>query len=167
MRSLHVWAAALLLGFTSLAANAAEPSSLEARLKRVEDHQAIERLLLEYGRTLDNRDFAAYSALFAENGEWSGGMGTFKGPAGIKAAMEKSFSTATDIPKGTNFHVLTNAIIDINGDRAKSLSKWAFIRMVDNKPEFTMAGRYEDELIREKGAWKFLKRSAPAATAPK
>jgi hypothetical protein len=135
--------------------------SLEARIQRIEDHTAIERLLMEYGRSLDNRDFATYSRLFASNGEWSGGFGTFRGPAAIQAAMEKSFATATDIPKGTNYHLLTNAIIDIDGDRATAVSKWAFVRLDENKPpQIALAGRYEDTLIRENGQWKFLRRVA-------
>ena len=56
-----------------------EEESVAVRLQRVEDHIAIERLLMEYGRALDNRDFAAYSQLFATNGSWSGGIGTFTG----------------------------------------------------------------------------------------
>lgn len=147
-------------------ARAAGPPDLAARVQRIEDHQQIERLLMEYGRTLDERDFAAYSRLFADNGEWRGNLGTYRGPAAIEAAMQKSFDAATDIPKGTNFHVLTNAIIDIDGDHATAVSKWAFVRMTDNQPEFVMMGRYEDALVRERGAWKFLRRTALAATQP-
>jgi hypothetical protein len=144
------------------AALSANPS-LEARIQRIEDRAAIERLLMEYGRSLDDRDFATYSKLFASNGEWSGGLGTHRGPAAIKAAMEKSFSTATDIPKGSNYHLLTNAIIDIDGDRATAVSKWAFVTLEDKKPpQIAFAGRYEDTLIRENGQWKFLRRLARA-----
>ena len=48
-------------------------------------------LLLDYGRTLDDRDFAAYSALFAEAGVWDGGMGVLwrKAPAATQAAARK------------------------------------------------------------------------------
>jgi uncharacterized protein (TIGR02246 family) len=143
-------------------ANAAAPTTLEARIKQMEDHMAIERLLMEYGRSLDDRDFAAYSHLFATNGEWigGGGLGPFKGQAAIQAGMEKAFSAATDIPKGTNFHLLTNAIIDIKGDHATASSKWVFVRMQGAKPEASLAGRYEDELIRENGSWRFLRRVA-------
>jgi uncharacterized protein (TIGR02246 family) len=132
-----------------------------ARLQRMEDEQAIERLLQEYGRTLDNRDFAAYSKLFAENGEWKGGLGSYKGPATIQAAMEKIFANAnTDIPRGKNFHVMSNFIIDVQGDRATARSLFVFYQMDGNKPNASLAGRYEDILIRENGAWRFLERLA-------
>ena len=67
----------------------AESSSLATRLQKFEDKEEIQNLLLDYGRHLDNRDFAAYSSLFAKDGEWVGGFGTAAGgPAGIKAFME-------------------------------------------------------------------------------
>jgi 3-phenylpropionate/cinnamic acid dioxygenase small subunit len=140
---------------------AAAPSSLEARLQSMEDQRAIERLLLDYGRTLDNRDFAAYSKLFAANGEWKGALGTYRGPAAIRSAMEKIFTdAAADIPKGMNFHAMSGFVIDVQGDRATARSNFIFYKMDGNKPEAEVAGRYEDVLVRENGAWRFLQRSA-------
>jgi hypothetical protein len=163
-----IFAAALIAGtaifVVTYAASPPNKESLEARVQRTEDHIAIERLLMEYGRSLDNRDFATYSKLFASNGEWSGTLGSYHGPAAIQAAMEKSFASATDIPKGANYHLLTNAIIDIDGDHATADSKWAFVTLEEKKPPvIAAAGRYQDSLIRENGQWKFLRRVALAA----
>jgi len=139
---------------------AAAPT-LQQRVHQLEDRLEIERLLLEYGRTLDNRDFAAYSKLFAVNGEWKGALGTFTGPAAIQAAMEKIFANAAgDIPKGKNFHVMSNFIIQLDGDRAKASSVFIFYKMDGNKPVAEVAGRYADTLIRENGAWRFQQRNA-------
>jgi hypothetical protein len=159
--------AALILAGTSTGAMAA---SLDARVRTLEDRTQIENLLMEYGRSLDARDFATYSHLFATNGEWSGSIGTFKGPAGIQAAMEKAFqvpatAAATGAP-APNFHLLTNPIIDVQGDKATALSKWTFVRVVDNKPVIALSGTYEDTFTREQGQWKFLKRLASAPVAP-
>jgi len=49
--------------------------SVEARLQRFADKEEIQDVLLEYGRSLDARDFAIYSSLFATDGEWAGGFG--------------------------------------------------------------------------------------------
>jgi SnoaL-like domain len=137
------------------------PGIADPRVQRQADEQAIQNLLLEYGRTLDNRDFAAYSRLFAEKGEWKGALGTFTGPAAIQASMEKIFTNAAgDIPKGSNFHVMSNFHIDVQGDRATAHSMFIFYKMNGNKPEATVAGRYEDLLIREKGVWRFQQRNA-------
>ncbi len=151
--------AALVMAWSP--ANAAVPATAQARLQQLEDHVAIERLLLDYGRTLDERDFAAYSQLFAENGEWKGALGTYRGPAVIRAAMEKIFTDAAkDIPKGKNFHVMSNFIIDVHGDRATASSRFIFYKLEKSEPQAAVTGRYEDTLIREKGAWRFLRRTA-------
>ena len=107
---------------------AAQPSSVEGRVQELEDHVAIERLLMQYGVALDSRDFATYSQLFAREGTWSGSTGTFKGPAAIKDGMEKAFNTPGAPPPGGTFHLLTNPIIQVHGDRATALSKWTFCR---------------------------------------
>lgn len=152
----------LALPVACLAAGAPEtPSSLDGRLRVVEDRLAIERLLTEYGRTLDARDFAAYAALFARDGEWRGALGAYTGPQAIQKAMEKIFTdAAADIPKGRNFHVMSNFIIDVQGDRATARSTFIFYKMNGNAPEAAVAGRYEDELIRENGTWRFQRRTA-------
>lgn len=150
---------------TGASANARSPdsASIERRLARVEDHIAIERLLMEYGRTLDTGDFTAFSRLFATNGEWSGNIGTFKGPAAIQAAMDKAFHPRVGAPPvPTFYHVLTNAIIDIHGDRATALSKWTFIGFVHGRPQVGAIGYYDDTLVRENGSWRFLHRKALA-----
>jgi hypothetical protein len=160
---------ALMLGAASLATSASQGApgtSLEARVKAIEDRQAIERLLMEYGRALDSRDFEAYSQMFAANGEWSGSLGSFRGPAAIKAAMANAFKGPKPVPGTvTNFHLLTNALIDIDGDKATAVSKWTFVRMSENEPDPALAGQYADTFVREGGQWKFLSRVASAAGA--
>jgi hypothetical protein len=148
-------------------AHAATPA--ETRLMRVADHIEIEQLLMEYGRTLDDRNFEAYSQLFAKTGIWSGGFGTFKGPAEIKAAMEKSFAGSGMQNIGSNFHLLTNPIIEVSGETGTAWSKWTFVRMVDGKPTIAMSGIYTDKLVREDGKWKFQNRVVtvpPPGSAP-
>jgi hypothetical protein len=139
-------------------------ATLEARVQRLEDREEIDRLLMEYGVTLDSRNFAAYSQLFAAEGVWSGSIGTIKGPAAIKAAMEKAFDTAAAPNGDGSFHLLTNVIVDVQGDHATAISKWTFVHLVDKKPVIALAGRYDDSLIRESGHWRFLNRVASSAS---
>jgi hypothetical protein len=138
-------------------------AALEARVQWLEDREEIERLLMEYGVTLDNRDFTAYSQLFATDGIWSGSIGTIRGQAAIKAAMEKAFDTATAPTGDGSFHLLTNPIIDVQGDHATAISKWTFVHLVDKKPVIALAGRYDDSLIRQNGRWRFERRVASSA----
>lgn len=135
--------------------------SLEARIQRLEDTQEIRDLLTSYGRLLDAHDLAGYSQLFAKNGEWVGGFGSAKGPAAIQALMEKNLgATAKGIP-GSTYHLLTNFMIDVKGDRATAWSRWSFtVTGADKKPSILYGGHYDDKLIREDGHWKFLRRVA-------
>lgn len=152
---------AFMIALLALSPLAQAADSLEARVQRMDDERAIERVLIEYGRTLDNRDFAAYAALFAENGEWKGAQGSYKGRKEIQSTMQKIFTdAAADIPKGKNFHAMSNFIIDVQGDRATASSKFIFYKMDGAKPVAEVTGRYEDVLIRVGGVWKFLKRTA-------
>ena len=130
--------------------------SVAARLQRFEDKAEIEALLLDYGRHLDNRDFAGYASLFARDGEWIGGFGTVKAAA-IKAFMEKAMGTQNT---AKNYHLLSNFVITVNGDTATAWSRWAFVVPGQQGAAIAQAGRYDDELVRENGKWKFKKRVA-------
>jgi ketosteroid isomerase-like protein len=128
------------------------------RLQRIEDRAEIEQLLLNYGRYLDARDFKAYSLLFARDGVWEGGMGTVQGPAAIQTFMEKAIPGPN---KAHNFHLLSNFVIDVQGESATAWSRWQFIVPgQDGKPVVAQAGRYDDTLVREDGRWKFKRRVA-------
>ena len=151
-------ACAVLLTFASLAAGQAD-SSLAARVQRLEDIEEIQRLLLDYGRFLDARDLPAYSRLFAKDGEWVGGFGSAKGPAGIQAFMEKNLGTGPN--RGNTFHILSNFVIEVKGDTATAWSRWTFVTPgPDGKPVISQSGRYDDVLVREDGRWRFKRRVA-------
>ena len=136
-----------------------DSASLSARLQKFEDKEEIQNLLLDYGRHLDNRDFAAYGSLFAKDGEWVGGFGTASGgPAGIKAFMEKSMGTAPNRAK--NYHLLSNFVITVNGDTATAWSRWAFVVPGEKGAAISQAGRYDDIFVREDGHWRFKRRTA-------
>lgn len=146
-------------------ARPAQADSVAARLQRVEDKEEIQNLLLDYGRHLDDRNFALYGRLFAKDGEWVGGFGTASGgPAGIQAFMEKAMGTAPNAAK--NYHLLTNFVITVNGDAATAWSRWAFVVPGERGAAIAQAGRYDDTLVRENGSWRFKRRTASNDTPP-
>lgn len=157
--------ALLLVSLLLPAPQASTDATLAARLKQFEDKAEIERLLLDYGRHLDARDFAAYGRLFAKDGQWVGGFGTASGgPAGIQAFMEKAMGTAPNTAK--NYHLLSNFVITVNGDTATAWSRWAFIVPGPSGATIAQAGRYDDTLVREEGHWRFKRRVASNDTPP-
>src|SRR5215467_272486 len=88
--SIVLLSVALFLPLAAQQPGKVSDKALAERIQRLEDIQEIQGVLLDYGRFLDARDFAAYSRLFAKDGEWVGGFGTVQGPDAIKAFMEKS-----------------------------------------------------------------------------
>jgi uncharacterized protein (TIGR02246 family) len=133
---------------------------IEERLRRLEDREAIWQLFQDYRRELDARDFAAYSRLFAEDGEWIGNLGHAKGPAEIEALLVRTLEVYPDDTTRT-YHLIANPVIDVDGDRATAESTWCFItRADDDEPVLSMLGRYDDVLTRVDGRWKFLRRVA-------
>ena len=134
--------------------------TLEQRLQRVEDELAIRRVLVDYASTQDARDYPAYAALFAKDGEWVNGKTVHKG----RAAIQKMLVDLYGMPppgfvNGDSFHLTFNPEIDLKGDRATVRSRHVlFLRGPRGEPVPSLAGRYEDEFIREDGAWKILRR---------
>jgi uncharacterized protein (TIGR02246 family) len=155
---------AVIVTTNALAGQESARIALETRLRQLEDKDAIQDLLMEYGRRLDAGDWVGYAKLFARNGTWTGSFGTATGPEQILAMLQKSLGSMPphDPSRITSFHLMTNCQIHLDGDHATALSRWTnFGRTDDNKLIPRLAGHYEDVFVREDGHWKFLTRSAP------
>ena len=164
--------AAFAVGMVQLAAQRPQPKegSLEARLQVVEDEREIHALLMEYGRTLDARDFAGFERLFAKDAEYGSARSEpVKGPANIRVYLEGQLKKNAAPQPGRDFHLFYNETIDVKGDHATALSKGAFyVRGEGNKLETSALVNYHDDLVREDGRWKFKRRilGERPATAP-
>jgi len=139
----------------------ADESSLLARVARLEDLAEIQRLFYDYRRHLDARDLHAYSRLFCEDGEWSGRTGSAVGPDAIQAMLEANLSPNPPAPGATSWHIVSNPLIDLDGDRATASTTWALIRRGEgDAPALVLLGHYDDVLERESGRWRFKRRRA-------
>ena len=134
----------------------------EARLRRLEDLEEIRALLMEYRRALDEKDFRAYASLFARDGVFSAGTMKATGPDEIYALVEGMLGTLLTERSGDDFHLVANIAIELDGDRATSTSTWAYVLRERDTPVLAKLGRYEDELVREDGRWRFQHRHAPS-----
>ena len=164
--------AAVVLGTLQLAAQRPQrkEGSADARLQALEDKQEIHALLMEYGRTLDARDFSGFERLFAKDAEYGSARSEpVKGPANIRVYLEGQLKKNAAPQPGRDFHLFYNETIDVKGDHATALSKGAFyIRGEGNKLETSALVNYHDDLVREDGQWKFKRRilGERPATAP-
>ncbi len=155
----------LLLGM-ALAATApvqAETGQGAINARELSDREEIRTLLVNYGRYLDARQLEDYANLFAEEGVWVGGFGAAVGREAILEMMQGSLGPSGEVPDNPGFHVMTNMIVDTDGDTATAWSRWTFyLKGPDGMPIVGSAGRYEDTLVRRGGEWKFLRRKTNA-----
>jgi hypothetical protein len=156
-------AVTLILAFAlgGVVHTATSSATLEQRVQKLEDTEAIRTLLVAYGRALDNRDFKAYGELFAKDGTWKGGMGSATSPDAIGKMVAAGFSRMSPKQYEKSNHVMTSLDISVDGDMAKAWSRWLWVVEGDDKrPRVERGGHYEDTLVRESGRWKFKSRQA-------
>ena len=122
---------------------------------------------MNYGRTLDNRDFAGFERLFTTDAEYGGGKLQYKGPAEIRKWLETALKANAAPMPGRDWHFLLNEMVTLDGDQATAVSLGAFfVRGEGNKLESNSIAIYTDLLVRQDGVWKFRRRvlgSAPSA----
>jgi uncharacterized protein (TIGR02246 family) len=174
--SLVVLAAIVAAPLPAQTRNQQSPSyrtAVDSQFRTLQDREQIRQLLIDYGRTLDSRDFEAFSKLYADDAEYSGGAGTaIKGPAAIAKSLEDTFKKNPTGVRTPNFHVFANEVIQVNGDEATAISKGLFVvPNASNTWQIEMIASYEDLLVRTPSGWKFKKRvvhaEIPAAPARK
>ena len=164
--TLAVWFAAgalLALAAVSIPPLArAEARDLEsARLRILEDRQAIEELFVAYGATLDRRDFPAFGKLFAEDAVYLGGPGEpTRGRGAIQALLERTVTTNPAHLPEPAFHLFFNPSISVDGDRATAHSKGAYLipDLKNGGAQIIFFVAYDDALVREAGHWLFARR---------
>jgi hypothetical protein len=160
--ALTVAAMTLALGLTTdgaLGQTTNASLSLEQQLRRIQDRETIEELLITYGRFLDKQDLVGYSNLFAKDGVWEGGIGSAKGPKEILEMLEAVYGRTARGQYDNSYHIMSDIIIDVDGDTATSWSRWTWIvEGEDGKPVPQRSGHYEDTMVRENGEWKFQHR---------
>ena len=144
----------------------AERESSSVRLQRLEDRDAIRRLILEYGRRWISETglhLPICSPGTAANGSRDGAS---KGRPVIQKLMEDTIGPSSHTngatgTRGSSVHVFTNETIDVRGDTATGLTKWLFVGSTsDNRPQPLLLGHYVDTFVRENGEWKFQRRLA-------
>jgi uncharacterized protein (TIGR02246 family) len=151
------------------AGKAARPSSdaLAARVQVLEDREAIRALLVTYARTLDERDFAGFERLWADDAEFIGGASnSAKGPAAIRDLLQGLLKANGAPVPGRDFHLVMNQTIDVTGDAATGFSRGTWVVTdPDTKLRIAIIANYYDRFVREDGRWKF-KRHQIGGTAP-
>jgi ketosteroid isomerase-like protein len=133
---------------------------LAARVRVLEDKDAIWGLFMEYKRHLDARDFKAYATLLTDDAVWVGNLGLATGPAEIEDLLVRTMEVYESDRERTH-HLVMNPVIEVHGDTATALSNWGYVTRSDtDAPVFEMLGHYVDELVRTPAGWRFHRREA-------
>ena len=120
----------------------------------LEDKEAIRELLSEYCFRMDEFRFAELGALFSEDGEWIARYARARGPAEIAALMARNIPAE---PKRKHF--ITNSLIRLDGDRASARTSYLVVLQASGSGLVpSVAGTYEDQLVRTAGGWRFRER---------
>lgn len=124
--------------------------SLEARL-------AINDLFVRYVTALDAGDVETIVGCFAEDGSLeSPVLGVRRGRDAIRDFAER-FARLRE--NGTQLrHVLSNLVVQIDGDRAHATCYLVTIMTRDGQSTLRPPGRYLCDLVRVDGAWVFQHR---------
>ena len=120
----------------------------------MDDERAIQRLMTRYCHLVDDGAFEEIPQLWAEDAELVLRGETATGPAAIAATI-----SALQTPERRGIHAGVNAIIDVDGDTARAVSDFVFMRREGTPdPIVKFVGRYHDRFVRTRDGWRFRRR---------
>ena len=123
-----------------------------------DDRAAVAALIFAYAERLDGGDLDGVAALFAGaevRGERSGAV--HRGAAAIAAFYRRTVVLYDGSP--CTRHVITNLVIDLDGDDATSRCAFTVLQARPELPLQTiLAGRYHDRFARTATGWEFRER---------
>ncbi len=125
-------------------------AAMEKTVQRLSDIEEIRQLRHRYHQCINEGEFAAIPDLFVEDG-WLDF--SYIGKAAGRATLTKFFAEA---PKVLPFirQFIHNHIIDVDGDRASAVS-YMEARSINDGEAYNIAGRYDDDCVRQDGVWKY------------
>ncbi len=126
----------------------------------MDDVTAITNLLYRYGELLDAADFVSLGELLAACTLYDGESGTVlaHGSEEIRGFFAGGVTVYRDSTLRTK-HVITNPIIEINGEDASARSMYTVLQATDELPlQVIIAGRYNDRFSCSPEGWQFTER---------
>lgn len=117
-----------------------------------QDHAAILDLSGRYAHAVDLGDPDGWASCFTSDGSFEAPGQTTRGTEELRKFADGMKSLPAPFR-----HLPSNLVIDGEGDRASMISYVTVLR-VESPPRIVFLGRYEDQLEKVDGVWKFARR---------
>jgi uncharacterized protein (TIGR02246 family) len=123
----------------------------------LEDRAAIHDLFTRYCCALDNGEVETVVDCFTADAVLKSPVIDIKGRDEIRAFAGRF---AAQCKAGAQFrHMVTNVAVAIDGDRASATAYLLVLISKDGNHRTLPPGRYECELVKEAGTWRFSRRT--------
>jgi uncharacterized protein (TIGR02246 family) len=120
----------------------------------LEEKEAIRDLMSAYCFYVDNGDFEQFAELFTLDGIFEAGpLGKLQGRAAIRDFITAQVPRAGEGP--ARKHCTLNHLIRVNGAEARADSYIVVLREHEDGIIASLAGRYEDLIVKEGDDWRF------------
>jgi uncharacterized protein (TIGR02246 family) len=118
-----------------------------------QDYAELQQLCARYSQSADAGDADAFAGCFAADGALVIGGDAVEG----REAIRERTRTNAAATQPTGFHVPGGIVAEVQGDRGTMRSY--LIHHNGAAPAQVLSVVYEDELVREDGAWRFARRT--------
>ena len=133
-------------------------------MNALEDKEAIRDLMTRYCLSIDAGRYEDWVQCFTEDGTFNSPiLGKWQGPEKLLAFTGRYKEWTGDAQPR---HCVMNILIDLNGDTATAESYLLMTHAAQGKTELVISGRYEDEIEKVAGQWRFKERKVCPDTSP-
>ena len=120
----------------------------------LEEKEAIRDVLSAYCFYVDNGEFDKWADLFTEDGVFdAGALSKVQGRTAIKEFISKAVPRKGEGP--ARKHCTMNSMIRVQGTEAQADSYIIVVREGEQGIMTSLAGRYEDLLVKQGETWRF------------
>jgi hypothetical protein len=146
-------------GTGDTAGASARLDALDARIGRLEDMNAVERLQRTYGYLVDKSQWEPLAELFSEDGTLEiGGRGVYTGRERVLAYMQTGFGQDGHSAGQLMNHMQFQPVVDISEDGTRARLRSRAYVMSNGGWGLPL---YENEFVKEDGVWKISRLMGP------
>jgi hypothetical protein len=134
----------------------ARVNALETRVRQLEDHLAVLRLINSWGPAVDTGSSQEAAELWDEDGVLDSDLSRLEGPAAVLAMVESDGQQAL-ISQGCA-HVQSAPVITVDGDRATATAYSQVFLHTENGPDIWRVSANQWECRRTPDGWRLTRR---------